>query len=84
MLESDIMDIPSCNIFENVIKIDEIEKIKEIMTKNGAERTLMSGSGPSVFGKFADASHADDACRALVNSGYTAFVCHSVYPEVEV
>ena len=84
MLESDVLDIPNYNIFENVIKTDEIEKIKEIMTKNGAERVLMSGSGPSVFGKFADSSHADDACRALVDSSYTAFVCHSVYPEVKV
>ena len=40
------------NVFECVTQIDEIDAIKEIMTKNGAESTLMSGSGPSVFGVF--------------------------------
>ena len=84
VLENDILDIPNYNIFEDVTKVDEITRIKEIMTKNGAERTLMSGSGPSVFGRFADITDADKACKMLIDSGYTAFVCHSVYPEVEV
>lgn len=84
MLESDILDIPNYNIFEDVIRIDEIAKIKEIMTKNGAECVLMSGSGSSVFGRFADTSLADKVCEVLIDSGYTSFVCHSVYPEVEI
>ena len=69
------------NIFEEVTGIDDIAKIKNIMTKNKAEHTLMSGSGPSVFGKFLQESDAHDAHKALVDAGYTAFVCHSVYPE---
>ena len=59
-------------------------RIKEIMTKNGAECVLMSGSGSSVFGRFADTSLADKVCDVLIDSGYTSFVCHSVYPEVEI
>jgi 4-diphosphocytidyl-2C-methyl-D-erythritol kinase len=74
-------DIPLYNIFEQVISIDEINKIKEIMTKNEAEYTLMSGSGPAVFGKFSDSNCADRACITLSENGFTAFKCCSVYPE---
>ena len=84
MLEGGTLDIPNFNIFEDVVKIDDITKIKEIMIKNGADYTLMSGSGPSVFGRFAESAYAENTCEALISSGYTAFVCHSVYPEVEV
>ena len=74
-------DIPLYNIFEQVISIDEINKIKEIMAKNEAEYTLMSGSGPAVFGKFSDSNCADRACITLSENGFTAFKCCSVYPE---
>lgn len=41
-----------CNVLENVTinKYPIIERIKEIMIKNGALGSLMSGSGSSVFG----------------------------------
>ena len=84
MLESDTLDIPYYNIFEDVTKIDEIAKIKETMRKNKAEYTLMSGSGPSVFGKFANNDDAKRACDALKINGFSAFVCHSVYPEEDI
>ena len=83
-LKNGCFDVPAYNIFEQVVCLDEIATIKEIMTKNGAEYTLMSGSGPSVFGKFADVSKATDACNALISKGYTAFACYSVYPEVNL
>lgn len=76
--------IPVYNIFEQVIRFDEIDKIKEIMTKNGAEYTLMSGSGPSVFGKFNDSLRAEVACESLNKAGFSAYLCHSVYPEVVI
>ncbi len=72
---------PIYNIFEQVTNIDEIDKIKEIMTKNGAEYTLMSGSGPSVFGCFANCESAALTCEKLCRYGYTAFVANSVYIE---
>ena len=81
MLETDDLDIPNFNIFEDVTKLNEIAKIKELMTKSKAEYTLMSGSGPSVFGKFASSCDAECACETLRNNGFFAFVCHSVYPE---
>lgn len=65
------------NIFENVTKNEEIEEIKKLMIKNGAERTLMSGSGPSVFGVFADFCSASKAKEILSKNGFTAFVATS-------
>ncbi|MBQ8414221.1 MAG: 4-(cytidine 5'-diphospho)-2-C-methyl-D-erythritol kinase [Clostridia bacterium] len=73
--------IPIYNVFEQVTDIDEISKIKEIMKKNGAEITLMSGSGPSVFCFFRDSSEADRICLGLKLGGFDAFECYSVYPE---
>lgn len=75
-------NIPVYNIFEQVIRLDEIDTIKEIMTKSGAEFVLMSGSGPSVFGKFSNSFAAETACESLNKAGFSAYSCHSVYPEV--
>ena len=60
-ISTNAFDLPFYNIFEEVTSLDEIDLIKEIMRKNGAEQTL-----------------------ALENSGFTAFACHSVYPEVNI
>lgn len=84
LIYNDRKEIPIYNIFEQVVTFDEIDKIKEIMTKNGAEYTLMSGSGPSVFGRFSDAHSAERARSILTNNGFTAFTCKSVYPEVTI
>ena len=76
--------VPLYNIFEQVSHLDEIDEIKKIMSKNRAEYTLVSGSGPSVFGRFVEESDAEVACGELLDNGFTAFVCHSVYPEVNI
>jgi 4-diphosphocytidyl-2-C-methyl-D-erythritol kinase len=65
------------NIFESVTEIDEICRIKELMTKNGAEHALMSGSGPSVFGVFKNREACEAACRELKKSGFDAHVATS-------
>lgn len=69
------------NIFESVTDIDDVRNIKEIMTKNGAESVLMSGSGPSVFGIFASEDQAKLAYDALKADSYTAFVARSIGEE---
>lgn len=84
LIEDREKSIPAFNIFEQVIRFDEIDKIKETMAKNGAEYSLMSGSGPSVFGKFANSTDAEVACEALEKEGFFAYACHSVYPEVDI
>ena len=46
-----------------------IADIKEQMLRLGAENSLMSGSGPTVFGVFRNPKSAESAYRALADSG---------------
>lgn len=52
-----------------------INTLKELMIKEGAFASLMSGSGPTVFGLFDDintANAAKDACRHICGGIFTA------------
>lgn len=52
----------------------EIEEMKSFLCKHGALSALMSGSGASVFGVFADETTAREACSAaLEETGWRAF-----------
>ena len=66
------------NIFEDVVPEEnrDVDAIKRILRENGAMRAMMSGSGPSVFGVFEAQIDAEQACTALQERGYKAFVCH--------
>ena len=68
------------NKFESVIipTNENVEKIKNIMLENGALGTLMSGSGPSVFGIFLDEISQNRALSALKNCSINAFLCKTV------
>ncbi len=68
------------NKFEDVIipKIPSISKIKEILKENGAMGTLMSGSGPSVFGIFSNEKSQIKAYNALKNCSIRAFLCKTI------
>ena len=74
------------NLFEEVVPPVQpyVEKLKRAMDKEGAVRSMMSGSGPSVFGVFHTVEQAQAACEALRAMGADAFVCHPVgkYREV--
>lgn len=65
------------NGFEIIKSFDE--KIKNIMLEHNALNTLMSGSGPSVFGIFESETDAKAACAGLRGMGYTSFVCSPEY-----
>lgn len=58
------------NDFEAVLNITEVNSIKAALTENGAIGACMSGSGPTVFGIFADKSSAE-ACAALISNNTT-------------
>jgi len=60
------------NVFENVVSSHE--PLKKLMRESGAAGTLMSGSGPSVFGLFYDPLSAHTAYEALTENGYRAFL----------
>lgn len=47
----------------------EVERIKEQMKALGAVNTMMSGSGPTVFGIFDNEEKAQKACQKLRESG---------------
>lgn len=64
-----------CNVFEQVIKLDEIDEIKSVMLGCGALGACMSGSGPSVFGIFDDKGAADDCLNELVYKDMEAYIC---------
>mgnify|MGYP002582074057 CR=1 FL=1 len=68
-----------CNVLETVTvaKYPQIGEIKKIMIEKGALNSLMSGSGPTVFGIFTDyekAKECNDYLRKsrLVKSAYVA------------
>ncbi len=65
------------NIFEEVVPLEQpyVNSIKQTMTEHGAIRSMMSGSGPSVFGVFRSVENASAACDALRAMGAAAFVC---------
>ncbi|HBF15211.1 MAG TPA: 4-(cytidine 5'-diphospho)-2-C-methyl-D-erythritol kinase [Clostridiales bacterium] len=64
------------NTFEAVIMPvrPKVRALRKRMWRAGAGTALMSGSGPSVFGLFADREAADRLCEALKREGVKAFV----------
>ncbi len=68
------------NKFEYVIipKCESVSKIKALMIDFGAEASLMSGSGSSVFGIFSSYNDALSAEKKLSNLGLLSFSCKSI------
>ena len=68
------------NKFESVIipKIENVQKIKDMMLSNGALGALMSGSGPSVFGIFDNENDSINAYKALKSQKIRAFLCKTL------
>ena len=66
-----------CNRFECVIEPQRpmIAEVKRVMHDHGATCARMSGSGPSVFGLFADEQAAEAAQEALLAMGAKAYLC---------
>ncbi len=59
------------NVLESVTerKYSEITEIKRVMKESGAKQSLMSGSGPTVFGIYESAQQAEAATEVLRNAG---------------
>ena len=64
------------NVLESVTASihPEIEDYKKIMMENGAVYSLMSGSGPTVFGVFEDRQKAESSAEILKNKTNEVFV----------
>lgn len=67
------------NIFERAVlpRHSVAGRIKEIMSQHQATLTMMSGSGPSVFGIFLSREIAEQAARALSAEGIPTWVCEA-------
>ena len=70
------------NSFEDVILPlrPEVGTLKKILLTEGAAVSRMSGSGPSVYGLFANAEDAERAARHLQSTGVFAAVCRPTGP----
>ncbi len=57
----------SRNLLENVVlrKYPILKSIKQTLARNGAVVTLMSGSGPTIYGIFKDLKEAENAAKML-------------------
>ena len=66
------------NLFEEVVPAEQpyVNQLKKEMVAGGAIRSMMSGSGPSVFGVFENITDAEAVCLRLREKGAAAFVCH--------
>ena len=67
------------NIFEDAAAAEVLE-LKNRFIELSATASLMSGSGPSVFGIFEDEKTAILAYEALLSDGYRAYLAKSVLP----
>lgn len=80
----DITNIASVmtNIFESAVlpERETARLIRDTLESYGAKKAMMSGSGPSVFGVFADEAAAEKAAHFLKCKGITAHICKPYYP----
>lgn len=64
------------NVFEQLVEVPERVDIKATMRENGCLFTLMSGSGPSVYGIFEDEKSAEGCAKILRKKYSDVFLCN--------
>lgn len=68
----------TCNTFEQLIEVPERVPIKSAMRRNGCTFSMMSGSGPTVFGVFPSRAQAETCAAELRDWAPDVFVCEPV------
>lgn len=53
------------NDFDNLLNLEDVQKIKNIMNQYGCIKSVMSGSGPTVYGFFSDYERTGAAANNL-------------------
>jgi 4-diphosphocytidyl-2-C-methyl-D-erythritol kinase len=68
------------NLLENVVikRYPVIKSIKQSLTRSGSVITLMSGSGPTVYGIFDDYTVAENAARILHRGGNEVILTRTI------
>lgn len=74
----------SANVFEQVIEVPERVEIKKIMRKHNAKLSLMSGSGPTVYGIFESKEEAEACAEKLKSITKDVFVAQPVSQSLEI
>ena len=80
VLDGKMNSVELFNVFEKAIlpTCSVAESIKRDMITLGATHSLMSGSGPSVYGVFTDKASADGAVEHFVKQGIRAYYATTV------
>ncbi len=73
------------NVLETVTeaRYNIISEIKERLLKNGAIGSMMSGSGPTVFGIFEDKLKAQKAYESMKNNRWDCFITQTINEEMQ-
>ena len=66
------------NRFEKIIDEEKTEKIKKLLKENGSISSLMSGSGPSVYGIFKDKTKAEIWFENIKKIYPKTFLCNFI------
>ena len=64
------------NVFEDVSSSESLELI-DLIKLSGAKVSMLSGSGPAVFGLFSDEARADECCKKICDMGISAYLCET-------
>ncbi len=72
------------NVFEQVIEVPKRPYIKSAMKQFGADFSLMSGSGPTVYGVFSDEPSAERCARYLKTRFPETILCAPCKAAIEV
>lgn len=62
------------NDFDSLLMIDEVQHIKSVMKENGALASVMSGSGPTVYGIYSSEFQAENTVEILKSEYSDVFV----------
>ncbi len=72
------------NVFEQVIEVPERVEIKKIMRQSGAKCSLMSGSGPTVYGIFDEKEKAEKCLEKIKEKIKDVFLATPVKCGLEI
>ena len=73
----------AANVFEQVIEVPSRPHIKGVMRACGADLTLMSGSGPTVYGLFSEEEAAKQCAERLQAEFRDVHICKTVSHAIE-
>ncbi len=74
----------AANVFEQVIEVPERVEIKKIMREQNAKLSLMSGSGPTVYGIFENKNDAEICAEKLKTITNDVFIAMPVSQSLEI